>query len=157
MFEKWRDDNGQAWAHISYNGAACVVGDAVARQTAHPQLQQPLHVFAMEALEEALEPVSPSPLFWSRAASYGVVTCRVIRSLHDSCAVYLSHQELRPRQPLPREQPAAAAAALHVQGAAGLPRVTCTIQVRDSQSPRGTFVGLVDRADGATAAPTVKS
>jgi hypothetical protein len=60
VFEKWRDDSGQAWAHMTFNGSPCVVGDAVARQTAHPLLQQPLQLFPMEVLEQALEQVRPA-------------------------------------------------------------------------------------------------
>ena len=62
VFEKWRDGDGQAWAHVTYNGVSCVVGDAVARQVLHPRLQQPLHVFPMESLEQALDQVCSAPL-----------------------------------------------------------------------------------------------
>jgi hypothetical protein len=57
VFEKWRDNSGQAWVHVTFNGAPCVVGDAVARQMQHPQLQQPLQLFPMEVLEQTLEQV----------------------------------------------------------------------------------------------------
>jgi hypothetical protein len=63
VFEKWRDDSGQAWAHVTYNGASCAIGDAVTRQVSHPQLEQPLHVFPIEMLEQAFQRVCLVPPF----------------------------------------------------------------------------------------------
>jgi hypothetical protein len=57
VFEKWRDERGQAWAHVTFNGIPCVMGDAVARQVRHPALEEPLHVMPMEVFELALEQV----------------------------------------------------------------------------------------------------
>lgn len=63
VFEKWRDESGQAWAHVSYNGVSCAIGDAVTRQVSHPQLEQPMHVFPIEMLEQALQRVCLVPPF----------------------------------------------------------------------------------------------
>jgi hypothetical protein len=62
VFEKWRDERGQAWAHVTFNGMPCVMGDAVARQVRHPALEQPLHVIPLEVFEMALEQVRSLPL-----------------------------------------------------------------------------------------------
>ncbi len=99
VFEKWRDDNGQCWAHITLNGKPCVVGDAVARQIAHPLLQQPLFVFPMEVLEQALEQVMfvHHPHARARALFLPLITVGFyLNELEclNSCAAHFTHQEV---------------------------------------------------------------
>jgi hypothetical protein len=87
VFEKWRDDSGQAWAHVMYNGVSCAIGDAVTRQVSHPQLEQPLHVFPIEMLEQALQRVClvpPSHAFpphSSANAEFCLMRARLLPSL----------------------------------------------------------------------------
>jgi hypothetical protein len=113
VFEKWCDGKGQAWAQVTYNGTPCVVGDAVAQQVLHPLLQQPMHLFPMEMLEQTLEQVqAPPPPTHSHPAiadQRHVPTCLLCcqhRPTHAPVpAVHIPHQEVRPQQPVPRARP----------------------------------------------------
>ena len=94
---------------MTFNGSPCVVGDAVTRQTAHPLLQQPLQLFPMEVLEQALEQVRPAYSSGPREAALQsrVVWLVVFHSITlpppPSPAVHLAHQEVRPPEPVPRK------------------------------------------------------
>ena len=64
---------------MTFNGSPCVVGDAVTRQTAHPLLQQPLQLFPMEVLEQALEQVR---LAYSSGPREAALQSRVVLVFH---------------------------------------------------------------------------
>lgn len=114
VFEKWRDDGGRAWAHVTFNGVSCVIGDAVARQVRHPGLDQPLHVFPMEVFELALEQV--------RAREFGASFCPFL-SLESS---YKHLQQSRYHLPQPLTLPPQHTALIKTIGIERLCRVRYT-------------------------------
>jgi hypothetical protein len=126
---------------MTFNGSPCVVGDAVARHTAHPLLQQPLQLFPIEVLEQALEQVHPTctSSFREAALQSRVVWLAVFHSITPPTLLppqYTSPIRRFGRQSLCR---------VRDPGNPG-PHSACNPckQVRDLNSPRGTFTGLVD-------------